>query len=158
MQDSGLIYILAYQYLSGVGKSLTGKLTGLKSYRVTANRIKYRIVYNGTTPKFFVECSLKTSPSAFFQNQMNFEGATLNILPKEISVNRKDEKKVEYKGYYPDMVLGNHGMVLAILEVETVETISEKKAESWKALSDLGVKLILMIPKEMKVKVTDLRR
>jgi len=75
---------------------------------------------------------------------------------KEISVNREGEKKVEYKGNYPDMILGNHGMVLAILEVETVESISEKKAESWKALSDLGVKLILMIPKEMKVKVTDL--
>lgn len=75
---------------------------------------------------------------------------------KEIGINRAGEKKVEYKGHYPDMVLGNHGMVLAILEVETAESINEKAAERWKSLSDLGVKLILMVPKDMKVKVTEL--
>lgn len=75
---------------------------------------------------------------------------------KEIKVNKKVEKKFEYKGCYPDMILGNHGMVLALLEVETSDTISEKQAENWKALSSLGVKLILMIPKDMKVRVTDL--
>ncbi|MBM4141144.1 MAG: hypothetical protein FJ242_06605 [Nitrospira sp.] len=75
---------------------------------------------------------------------------------KEISVNKPGEKKSEYKGHYPDMILGNHGMVLAILEVETVESISEISADNWKTLSELGVKLILMIPKETKVKVTDL--
>ncbi|MEW6162365.1 MAG: hypothetical protein AB1606_03450 [Nitrospirota bacterium] len=75
---------------------------------------------------------------------------------KEIGINRAGEKKAEYKGHYPDMVLGNHGMVLALLEVETAESISEKRAEKWKALSDLGVKLILMVPKDMKVKATEL--
>lgn len=75
---------------------------------------------------------------------------------KEIGVNRQSEKKFEYKGHYPDMILGNHGMVLALLEVETAEDISEKQAENWKVLSGLGIKLILMIPKDMKVKVTEL--
>ncbi len=75
---------------------------------------------------------------------------------KEISINKTGEKKVQYKGYYPDMILGNHGMVLALLEVETAESISEKGVEKWKALSDLGVKLILMVPKDMKVKTTEL--
>jgi hypothetical protein len=75
---------------------------------------------------------------------------------KEILVNKQGEKKAEYKGLYPDMILGNHGLVLALLEVETEESISEKQAENWKALSGLGAKLILMIPKNMKVKVTDL--
>lgn len=75
---------------------------------------------------------------------------------KEIGINRPGEKKVEYKGHYPDMVLGNYGMVLAILEVETAESISEKKAADWETLSRLGVKLILMVPKNMKVRVTDL--
>ena len=75
---------------------------------------------------------------------------------KEISINRAGEKKAEYRGHYPDMVLGNHGMVLALLEVETAEGINEKVADRWKVLSGLGVKLILMIPKEMKVKVTEL--
>jgi len=75
---------------------------------------------------------------------------------KEIGINKAGEKRVEYNGHYPDMVLGNHGLVLAILEVETAESISEKVAERWKALSGLGVKLILMVPKDMKVKATDL--
>ena len=75
---------------------------------------------------------------------------------KEIHMNRKEEKKTEYKGHYPDMILGNHGMVLALLEVETGESISEKRADRWKVLSDLGVKLILMVPKELKVKATEL--
>lgn len=75
---------------------------------------------------------------------------------KEIGINRQGEKNAEYKGYYPDMILGNHGIVLAILEVETAESISEKQADRWKALSGLGVKLILMIPKEAKVKATEL--
>lgn len=75
---------------------------------------------------------------------------------KEIGINKAGEKKVEYKGTYPDMVLGNHGMILAILEVETAESVSEKSAERWKTLSDLGVKLILMVPKDLKVKATEL--
>lgn len=75
---------------------------------------------------------------------------------KEISINKKGEKKAEYGGYYPDMIFGNHGMVLALLEVEASDTISERQAEIWKELSGLSVKLILMIPKDMKVRVTDL--
>jgi hypothetical protein len=75
---------------------------------------------------------------------------------KEIRMNRPGEEKYEYRGFYPDMILGNQGMVLALLEVETGERISEKRAEEWKALSDLGAKLILMVPRDMKVKVTEL--
>ncbi len=75
---------------------------------------------------------------------------------KEIGINKLGEKNGEYKGHYPDMILGNHGMVLALLEVETTESISEKEAERWKALSDLGAKLILMVPKDLRVKVTEL--
>jgi hypothetical protein len=75
---------------------------------------------------------------------------------KEIGINRAGEQKAEYKGHYPDMILGNHGMVLALLEVETAESISEKAGERWKVLSDLGAKLILMVPKDLKVKATEL--
>lgn len=75
---------------------------------------------------------------------------------KEIRTNTKGEKKTEYEGFYPDMILGNHGMVLALLEVETADSISEQQADNWKSLSGLGLKLILMIPKDQKVRVTDL--
>lgn len=75
---------------------------------------------------------------------------------KEISVNRDGEKKAEYKGHYPDLILGNHGIVLAVVDVETADSISAQQAERWKSLAELDVKLVLMIPKEMKMKVTDL--
>jgi hypothetical protein len=45
---------------------------------------------------------------------------------REIAINRRGEKKVEYRGHYPDMILGNHGIVLAILSVETTERISDE--------------------------------
>jgi hypothetical protein len=75
---------------------------------------------------------------------------------KDIGVNKLGDKKVSYQGFYPDMILGNHGMVLSILEVEIRESISDTRADYWKNLAGLGVKLILMIPHDMKMKVTDL--
>ncbi|OGW52390.1 MAG: hypothetical protein A2Y81_02920 [Nitrospirae bacterium RBG_13_43_8] len=75
---------------------------------------------------------------------------------KEIAVNRIGQKETDYRGHYPDIILGNHGMVLALVEVETSESISEKRTERWEVLSALGVKLILMVPKELKVKTTEL--
>jgi len=75
---------------------------------------------------------------------------------KQIGINKNGEQKIAYKDHYPDMILGNHGMVLALLEVETEESILEKEVQRWKAFSKLGVKLIIMVPKNLKVKVTEL--
>jgi len=55
----------------------------------------------------------------------------------------------------PDLILANHGIVMAYLEVETEESITPEKAKKWKELSGQH-KLILMIPKASRVKVTDL--
>lgn len=73
----------------------------------------------------------------------------------EIKVNLEGEKN-EFKGQHPDMVLGNHGIVLAIMEVETEGSITSEKADKWKDLAGLGAKLILMVPKRSKAKVIDL--
>jgi hypothetical protein len=73
----------------------------------------------------------------------------------EIKVNLEGDKN-EFKGHYPDMVLGNHGMVLAIMEVETEGSITPEKADEWKDLAGLGAKLILMVPKRSRAKVIDL--
>ena len=75
---------------------------------------------------------------------------------KQIGINKQGEHKIAYKDHYPDMILGNHGMVLSLLEVETEESVTEKQIERWKAFSKLGVKLIIMVPKQLKVKVTEL--
>lgn len=56
----------------------------------------------------------------------------------------------------PDLVLANHGLVLAHVEVETDSTITPEKAGEWKTLAQPGTKLILMVPKNAKAKVTEL--
>lgn len=73
----------------------------------------------------------------------------------DIKVNLEGEKN-EFKGHYPDMVLANHGMVLAVMEVETEGSITPEKADEWKVLAGLGAKLIVMVPKRAKAKVIDL--
>jgi hypothetical protein len=75
---------------------------------------------------------------------------------KDISMNLEGEKKNEFQGHYPDLILGNHGMVLSVMEVETEKSINPEKADEWKALTGLGVKLILMVPTASKAKVVDL--
>jgi hypothetical protein len=56
----------------------------------------------------------------------------------------------------PDLTLSNHGLILAVLEVETESSITPQKAEKWKEMSQAGCKLILMVPKNAKVKVMEL--
>lgn len=73
----------------------------------------------------------------------------------DVKINIED-KKNEYKGHYPDLILGNHGHVLALVEVETDVSITPEKADEWKTLTGIGVKLILMVPKTSKAKVVDL--
>ncbi len=75
---------------------------------------------------------------------------------KEIGINLEGEKKKEFKGHYPDLILGNHGMTLAVMEVETEKSINPEKADEWKAVANLGVKLIIMIPNASRAKVVDL--
>ena len=74
---------------------------------------------------------------------------------KDICANPDGDDNEEFKGHFPDLILKNHGMVMAIMEIETEHTISEKQAEYWKELSELSVKLMLMVPDHMKAKVTD---
>ena len=62
----------------------------------------------------------------------------------------------ELSGYYPDIIFGNHGLVLGAMEVETETTLSAEKAAEWKALATSGNKLVLMVPKKSVKRVTDL--
>jgi hypothetical protein len=56
----------------------------------------------------------------------------------------------------PELVLKNHGIVLAVVSVETDSTITPEKADLWKNIVEKGTKLMLMIPKNARIKVTDL--
>ena len=54
------------------------------------------------------------------------------------------------------MILSNHGLVLAAVEVETESSITPEKAEKWKSLAQPGSKLIVMVPKSSSVKVMEM--
>ncbi len=56
----------------------------------------------------------------------------------------------------PDIVLGNHGLTLAVVEVETEKSITPEKAEEWKKMTGSGSKLILMVPANAKVRAMEL--
>ncbi|KAF0182112.1 MAG: hypothetical protein FD164_1345 [Nitrospirae bacterium] len=56
----------------------------------------------------------------------------------------------------PELILKNHGLVLAVVSVETDSTISPEKADRWKEVVEEGNKLILMVPKNARVRVTDI--
>jgi len=74
----------------------------------------------------------------------------------EVNINPADEQNFDINGKYPDVVLVNHGQVVNVIEVDTKETVSEDSIEKWKALSQLGVKLTLIVPKEDQNKARDL--
>jgi hypothetical protein len=65
------------------------------------------------------------------------------------------ELKINPEGS-PDLILANHGLTLAILEVETEDSITPEKIKKWKAMLAKGQKLILMVPKNSKAKVIEL--
>jgi hypothetical protein len=77
---------------------------------------------------------------------------------KDIEINLEGEKKAEFKGHYPDLILGNHGLVLAVMEVETERSITSEKADEWSRIvgTGQGVKLIIMAPKALKTKIVEL--
>ncbi len=77
---------------------------------------------------------------------------------EDIEINLEGEKKAEFKGHYPDLILGNHGLVLAVMEVETEKSITSEKANEWSRIvgTGQGVKLIIMAPKALKAKIVEL--
>ncbi|MBN2654178.1 MAG: hypothetical protein JXR79_03575 [Nitrospirae bacterium] len=56
----------------------------------------------------------------------------------------------------PDLSLANHGLTMALVEVETENSITQRKAEEWKSLACSGSRLILIVPKTSKVRATEL--
>ncbi len=75
---------------------------------------------------------------------------------REIKSNPSGEKLHEFKGQYPDIILSEHGMVLAIVEIETENSITPDKINIWKSLAGSGARLILMVPKVMKPKLASM--
>lgn len=80
-------------------------------------------------------------------------GKKLRHSYKDIKINLSGEQKHEFNGQYPDMILSGHGMVLAVVEIETGNSFSPDKIGTWKQLSGAGARLIVMAPKGLKAKI-----
>jgi hypothetical protein len=78
----------------------------------------------------------------------------IDRLRVKFSAQYREIKVTEGGG--PDMVLANHGLTLAVVQVETESTITAEKAEKWKEMASSGSKLILMVPKSAKAKAVEL--
>ena len=72
---------------------------------------------------------------------------------KEIRANPHGQKLHEFKGQYPDLILSGHGMVIALVEIETENSVTPDKIDIWKGLAGGGPRLILMVPKAMKARL-----
>jgi len=77
-------------------------------------------------------------------------------LYSEVHINPGEENNYDYKEVYPDIVVENYGQVVQIIEVETAETINQDRIQKWKDLSELGVKLSLLVPKDQQNKARDI--
>ena len=77
-------------------------------------------------------------------------------LYSEVHINPGEEINFDYKGKHPDIIIVNYGQVVQIVEVETRETINNERVPKWKDLSELGVKLTLMVPKELEGPARDI--
>lgn len=86
-------------------------------------------------------------------NEKLLHDLIVDYLKQKLSKEYK-EIKVNPAGD-PDLILSNHGLVLALLEVETGSSITQK-AGKWKEMTQAGSKLILMVPKNAKAKVMEL--
>lgn len=87
-------------------------------------------------------------------NEKILHDLIVNYLKQKFSKEYK-EIKVNPDGN-PDMILSNHGLIMALIEVETENSITTQKAEKWKEMLQAGSKLMLIIPKNAKVKTTEL--
>ena len=74
----------------------------------------------------------------------------------EVNINIGDEKNHEVNGYYPDAVFVNYGQIIQIVEVETKDTINEKRVEYWNDLMDTGYQLVILVPKDVQNEMRDL--
>lgn len=74
----------------------------------------------------------------------------------EVKINSQDDSVHEFKGHYPDALFINYGQVTQIVQVETHGTVNAERVTYWKKLSELGVKLVVLVPKKSQKNAMEL--
>ncbi len=78
----------------------------------------------------------------------------VEFLKKRFSREYKEIK--ENPSGNPDLILLNHGIMVASVQVESSETISIERADIWKQLIQDGSKLVIMVAKEDKARTMEI--
>ncbi len=93
---------------------------------------------------------------------MEFKNWLISVIQKKFK-DYKDikanigERRFDYKGFYPDIILASHGITVALVQVETEESLKDiDRPKVWKDLASLGPRLILMVPAEWKSRVSEM--
>jgi len=78
----------------------------------------------------------------------------IDMLKKRLS---KEYKEIDVNpSGSPDLILSNHGFRVAVVQVETESGINTERADTWKQMAQDGSKLIIMVPKDEKVKMMEI--
>lgn len=70
----------------------------------------------------------------------------------EIKINKFGMEDSQIDGLFPDVIFGNYGQTVMLGEVEVDSTINSESIERWKLIQNLGISLIIFVPK-VKLKI-----
>ena len=74
----------------------------------------------------------------------------------EIQTNKYGLQDNNIDGRFPDIIFGNYGQIVMIGEVEVNSTINDISIQKWKEDMNLGINLIIFVPKVKLKSVRDL--
>ena len=78
---------------------------------------------------------------------------SLPLLPELSLYNQNDILfTVRPINLFPDVIFGNYGQTVMLGEVEVDSTINSESIERWKLIQNLGISLIIFVPK-VKLKI-----
>jgi hypothetical protein len=104
--------------------------------------------------KYATVKTISIIPEVFMESERLVHDLIVDRFREKFSGQYK-EIKVNVDGH-PDMILANHGLTLAVVEVETEKSITPERSDKWRELAHSGSKLILLVPKNCKVKTMEL--
>lgn len=89
---------------------------------------------------------------------MNIEKSLKELLIHQIEqrLNKLNQKVEPLSETPPEMKIVSYGMTIGYIDIVTEKDLKAERIEKWKNLVSKGEKLILLIPKEEKLRIADM--
>lgn len=89
---------------------------------------------------------------------MNIEKSLKELLIHQIEqrLNKINQKVEPLSETPPEMKILSYGMTIGYIDIVTEKDLKPERIEKWKNLVSKGEKLILLIPKEEKLRIADM--